>query len=588
MNWKVPQRSSLPALRSMSSEGAGERVAVRVLFRGAQIDVSLAAGASLSELGAALASATGADAASLRLLLPGRALALGDAAAATRSLADAGLAQTQASSKRLLLLGALASELQAGPPVDAALRIAPPEHAAAVAARRRSRAPAALVLPPGPYTFASFRALQGALTPSPAHALRLLHRLACDAGIVAVMAQRRWRVGLLSEMPPEGKVRGRAGHWTLSALERQLLVASRTPCHITESFSLKVGVSASCVLGYNINAGQEIALRLRTDDLRGFRGYARIRETLIHELTHIVWSEHDLRFKALNSELTVAAARADWTRGAARTLGGGGAVDAWDVPDDDEEEDAPAQPVSRPLGGAARDGRSAHEAAAAAAERRAAQAAAEAAEAAMAAEAATALANARAAEAEEEAEAAAEAADMAAEADDSMDVQAPPPQEEAASQEQQAPAPRAAEAPVDLDVELSRLAAGADAARSRAAAAAAALASGGSGAPARGEAAAVALRTCASVLRNALAHPDTPRFRLLPRRGGGVFEARAGRFAAARDLLHAAGFVEEAEPGRAGGTRLRLARDDPALLWLALDAVNEALAMQQPLQVGGA
>lgn len=41
-------------------------------------------------------------------------------------------------------------------------------------------------------------------------------------------------MGLLSEMPPEGKV----------------------------------GVSAVCVLGYNVNRGQEISLRLRTDDLK--------------------------------------------------------------------------------------------------------------------------------------------------------------------------------------------------------------------------------------------------------------------------------------------------------------------------------
>ena len=64
----------------------------------------------------------------------------------------------------------------------------------------------------------------------------------------------RWSVGKLSEMPPEGKV----------------------------------GVSPVCILGVNINAGQEISLRLRTDDLRGFRRYDRIRETLIHELAHMV------------------------------------------------------------------------------------------------------------------------------------------------------------------------------------------------------------------------------------------------------------------------------------------------------------
>ena len=65
---------------------------------------------------------------------------------------------------------------------------------------------------------------------------------------------RRWQVGCLSEMPPEGKV----------------------------------GVSAVCVLGVNINAGQEISLRLRTDDLRGFRRYDSIRQTLCHELAHMV------------------------------------------------------------------------------------------------------------------------------------------------------------------------------------------------------------------------------------------------------------------------------------------------------------
>lgn len=54
----------------------------------------------------------------------------------------------------------------------------------------------------------------------------------------------------------------------------------------------KVGVSAVCVLGYNVNKGQEISLRLRTDDYRGFRKYLRIRETLVHELAHMVRQQH--------------------------------------------------------------------------------------------------------------------------------------------------------------------------------------------------------------------------------------------------------------------------------------------------------
>ena len=31
----------------------------------------------------------------------------------------------------------------------------------------------------------------------------------------------------------------------------------------------KVGVSPVCILGVNINRGQEVSLRLRTDDLKG-------------------------------------------------------------------------------------------------------------------------------------------------------------------------------------------------------------------------------------------------------------------------------------------------------------------------------
>ena len=90
-------------------------------------------------------------------------------------------------------------------------------------------------LPAGPHVFQQFEAWGvAALSPPPSEALHLLHRLAADPGIAGIMRKHGWTVGKLSEMPPEGKV----------------------------------GVSAVCILGVNINAGQEISLRLRTDDLR--------------------------------------------------------------------------------------------------------------------------------------------------------------------------------------------------------------------------------------------------------------------------------------------------------------------------------
>jgi hypothetical protein len=129
------------------------------------------------------------------------------------------------------------------------------------------------------------------LTPPPAQARALLHRLASDPGILGVMKKHGWKVGLLSEMPPEGKV----------------------------------GISPVCLLGFNMNKGAEISLRLRTDDLKGFRRYDSIRLTLIHELAHMVHSEHDIPFKELNSQLKREVQELDW-RGApgARTVGGVG------------------------------------------------------------------------------------------------------------------------------------------------------------------------------------------------------------------------------------------------------------------------
>ncbi|CAA7397940.1 unnamed protein product [Spirodela intermedia] len=158
--------------------------------------------------------------------------------------------------------------------------------------RRLLTAPqSSLKLPQGPYIFCDFRTLTIPgieLNPPPSEALRRMHMLACDPGIIAIMNKHRWRVGIMTEMAPVGYV----------------------------------GVSPKCLLGFNKNRGEEISLRLRTDDLKGFRKYESIKNTLFHELAHMVHSEHDADFYALDKQLKEEAARMDWTRSGSRTLTG--------------------------------------------------------------------------------------------------------------------------------------------------------------------------------------------------------------------------------------------------------------------------
>ena len=139
------------------------------------------------------------------------------------------------------------------------------------------------------FTFHSLRVLpipDGIVEPSKEKTMSILEKLKRDPGVRRVMETHRFSVGLLCEMPPEGLV----------------------------------GVSETCILGFNRNQGMEIHLRLRTDDWRGLRRYESIRRVLMHELAHNVISEHNVEFKALNSELVKLCER-DWNRG--RRVGSG-------------------------------------------------------------------------------------------------------------------------------------------------------------------------------------------------------------------------------------------------------------------------
>lgn len=273
-------RSAVEALASSAPAASRTATSIAVQF-GARKE--LVEAATCSRLGTELARVFGVDPSTIKLLLPGgKSVSL--AAHGDDTLAAVGV-RPHARVKMLASTPAAITSLHAAEERHpAAWRLPSFDHELQRELQRRGALTSgssggALRLPSGPYTFQQFEAWQRpGLSPPPSEALKLLHRLAADPGIAGVMAKHKWSVGLLSEMPPEGKV----------------------------------GLSPVCILGVNVNAGQEISLRLRTDNLRGFRCYDRIRETLIHELAHMVHGEHDNAFKELNSQLRRECAQLDW------------------------------------------------------------------------------------------------------------------------------------------------------------------------------------------------------------------------------------------------------------------------------------
>ena len=122
--------------------------------------------------------------------------------------------------------------------------------------------------------------------PEETTAREILTTLANDPGVLSVMAKHQWNVGCLAELYPEGKV----------------------------------GESAVCVMGLNKNKGQTILLRIRTDDLRGFRKMLSIRKVLFHELAHNVHSDHNQDFFQLMRQIERECHEMDWTQGSGTTV----------------------------------------------------------------------------------------------------------------------------------------------------------------------------------------------------------------------------------------------------------------------------
>lgn len=144
-----------------------------------------------------------------------------------------------------------------------------------------------------PYKFQSIQTLPG--LPDEAKARQILETLANDEGVLAVMAKHKWSVGALCELYPEGYV----------------------------------GVSDVCVMGLNENHGQRILLRLRTDDMKGFRKTLSIRKVLCHELAHNVHSEHDSNFYVLMRQVEREIVELDWKNSKGKSLGGQTAAETY-------------------------------------------------------------------------------------------------------------------------------------------------------------------------------------------------------------------------------------------------------------------
>lgn len=116
-------------------------------------------------------------------------------------------------------------------------------------------------------TDASFGSRPGATTPHAFEARRLLEKLACDPGVQAIMKSRELVVGSLGEMDP-----------------------------IDDRLMKEKEREGGRLLGYNTNMGMRIDIKLRSDDLAGFRPYPELASTLIHEISHNWCADHDQLF----------------------------------------------------------------------------------------------------------------------------------------------------------------------------------------------------------------------------------------------------------------------------------------------------
>lgn len=515
---------------------SSEYVTVFVRYRGEQLELVLPRLAAVRDLMHALQART--------LIAPERQRLLG---CGRPWRADDSLASLVGSSQsaRVLLVGSTESEIEAARET-AALAAARSDSAAAVPPADLRPTTRPLDHSASIYGIGSVRELPG--LPQQEEARAILEELASDPGVLAVLRKHRWKVGVLSELYPEGKV----------------------------------GVSDVCLMGLNRNKGQEICLRLRTDDLQGFRKIQSVREVLWHELAHMEISEHNAAFWTLCSQIGREVRELDWRQQAGRRLGGAAgvrrlphvAVAASETMVGDAEGGAPAG-----MAGSAGDGgcavvrqRTAEEGVDASSGQSNMRVDTDsdpacvpaAAAALVAAEAATATISTTSAYAAPAAPAAPTNTPFATLVGGAVAL----PSTAAATPIVDAPPTVASAAPNPMEfVGLD------DALAERIRRIVAALARIRSTAPSPGSAVRT-LRVLGACLRNVLQHPAEPKFRQL-RRSTRTFQSAIEPAPGALQLLEAAGWIVD------DNAMVRLAREDAALLWLAADMVDkEASALR--------
>ncbi|KAG9019715.1 hypothetical protein FRB90_010985 [Tulasnella sp. 427] len=251
-----------------------EEMQLLVTYKGTNHNVSLDPEATFLELQEMLEELTNVPPSLQKLLYRGKKTVAGEADSIT--VADVGLKD----GLKVTLMGSTNEELSGMRDAEKETR-----RRDEIMKRRAAAGPSKVYSTPSSkdtkYKFHRIEPLP--YLPNPEAARAILEKLASDPAIKHVMQKHEFQVGVLTELAPHEN---------------------------------------PTLLGLNVNAGQSIKLRLRTDAYDGMRTYKETRRVLCHELTHNVFGDHDDNFKTLNSQLNreVAEFEAAVARGS-RTLG---------------------------------------------------------------------------------------------------------------------------------------------------------------------------------------------------------------------------------------------------------------------------